>query len=309
MSRLQGERSIDRNHAVVINQDPMNFKFDLKPPPPTNEGLNKVSKQNIRSGFFEIYVSRFDKSTSCEDIVNHIIRRTNCSADTFAVDMLANQHRLQRNTFISFKISTFRKDTCDMLLDEKLWAPNFSARLFDHQPRKERNVNFENNPTGRRSQHDRNVRSENVPRSNHQRWQDRPEWLKKVSNEMNGPRNEYHANNEHNAPPNYLQRRRSMNSFQNPYQYMYQDQNGDPNSYYSPNADVPINFASRNIRGQSDVWSRNANHTNNENNWRRDQTFGLYDNNNQSNFWLHQMQHPPYQAQSRPLHTNCWSLV
>lgn len=106
-----------------------------------SSGLSqKANRQNTRQ-LHEIYVSPFGTEVECDQIEQHIMNNTTVNdVNTFVVEKLGVN--LKRKSFISFKISTLNHDVCECILNDHLWSPNQTARLFQkHSPKTNANNN------------------------------------------------------------------------------------------------------------------------------------------------------------------------
>lgn len=121
----------NQGHSSANNN---NDKVPLRPPANVARKSKQTKSSSHAGNVFEIYVSKFVPETTCEDIANHIAKSTSLQNDSqFNVELLSsNPNRLKRKTFVSFKVTALKKSVCDMILDEKVWSPKFSASLFDH---------------------------------------------------------------------------------------------------------------------------------------------------------------------------------
>lgn len=96
----------------------------LKPPqqPKNNATMN---------GVFEIHVSKFDNEYTENDLIEHIMQNTTIVvAEVFTVEALMSQNQSDERGYKSFKITTLKKQIYDEIMDESLWAPEFTARNF-----------------------------------------------------------------------------------------------------------------------------------------------------------------------------------
>lgn len=276
--RLHSIEDVSNIQNGVSNQNVMDQNFELKPPTfkRKSTNTNDARNQDRNSHLYEIHVTKFDKSMTSENIISHIVKRTNYSADTFAVDMLANPSRLKRKTFLSFKISTLRKDVCDTLLSDKLWAPNFSARLYDARSPKTKKANplvNQNKQTNREYQQNRKVTFNAEP---NQQLDQKRFTQTNTFFELDKPR-QYRDYVQHENPQNRIERGRFPNSYPNSYQT--NDRANKSNSRY--------------VSDQSDArnFHTNRNWNNNRNNWHRgpiDRQFS-----NQPIFRSYQTHHRP----------------
>lgn len=98
-----------------------------------------------------IYIAPFKTGVQEDDIVSHILGKTEISPDLFIVEKLVGKHEdIQRKTFVSFKISTFNSGVFNAILNDNIWGPHQSARPFDNA--KLNKPNFNNNNNNRRNE-------------------------------------------------------------------------------------------------------------------------------------------------------------
>lgn len=113
------------NDNKIVNQ-PL-----LRPPKVSKASavLNKTNKD-----FYEIYVSKFDTTVKCTDIIQHILNTTDLVNDELfnVVMLIGSNDRLKKKSFISFKITTLKEDVYLKILDETIWAPDYAATPFVH---------------------------------------------------------------------------------------------------------------------------------------------------------------------------------
>lgn len=98
---------------------------------------------------FDIHVSPFDTDITSDEIVAHILNKTDIQdANLFIVEKLVGKREeIQRKTFVSFKISTSHQNIFNTLMNKSVWGPNQSPRLFDDKKLKRRDgrSSFANN--------------------------------------------------------------------------------------------------------------------------------------------------------------------
>lgn len=86
---------------------------------------------------FEIYLSEFHHLTTKDEIA-HFILKSNPTLDTdsFIVQpLIGSKDKIERKSFISFKVTTLKKSVYDIILDNNLWSPDFSAKPFVKSPK------------------------------------------------------------------------------------------------------------------------------------------------------------------------------
>lgn len=215
-------------HGDGSHQTSMNFDDELKPPNSNRMKANPVTSNQTK--LHEIFVTQFDPSVECEHIIRHILKRTKISADSFAVEkLIGSKERLKRKTYISFKISTVKNDVCKTLLNEKLWAPDFTARIFDRDPPKTKN---DGRGVSNKYERDSNQRYNNGAKYEQNR-QQRPYQTKR-----NSKPNERRAGNDNNGPSDYYQRRNFphwANNSHREYENNYRSRNMNPSYENRPN--------------------------------------------------------------------------
>lgn len=114
--------------------------------PPKQPPIKPLSE----NGVFSIYVSKFDPSTNCDEIKQHIIDSIqSISCDSFTVEMLIGlNENIEKKTYVSFKITTLRRSIYEKIIDKNIWEPNFQAKCFDlnatnKKKGAQKNVHFE----------------------------------------------------------------------------------------------------------------------------------------------------------------------
>lgn len=105
--------------------------FELEPPE------ERIKPKQLRSTY-EIYVSKFKNTTTAQNIVQHIIGKSNIKdRDLFSVELMVKQkEKIPKLSYVSFKITTCSSKVNDELLKEEIWAPHFSAVPFSSQNEK-----------------------------------------------------------------------------------------------------------------------------------------------------------------------------
>lgn len=79
------------------------------------------------NSIFEIYASKFDHSMTCEEISSYIVNNT-----TLENSEQFNVMKIKHKSCAAFKITVLKKDVFDLIMDERIWSPNFNACLFDN---------------------------------------------------------------------------------------------------------------------------------------------------------------------------------
>lgn len=110
--------------------------------PPIHK-VNVTASSTIGENVYDIYVSQFNPTTTCDDIVNHIAANTDFTSDDFEVILLANKRlmKFKAYSYVSFKISTSAVNVYNDILNEKLWAPDFSAKPYNQKSSNKSNSN------------------------------------------------------------------------------------------------------------------------------------------------------------------------
>lgn len=99
----------------------------LKPP-------DKTENNDIESsdGIYRIHVSRFHINTTELDIQKHILDNTNISnVDTFKIHKLVSQREENKSKYVSFKITTLKREDYMKIINENIWLPDFQARNYN----------------------------------------------------------------------------------------------------------------------------------------------------------------------------------
>lgn len=110
----------------------------------TQAKKNKTEKQQqtqkkiipaiSKNGVFSIHVSNFEIGTKTDDIEKIILEKTDIISASFSVEKMRSR-RLKHHPkpFASFKISTFKKDICERMLENDVWGSNRNVRIFDEK--------------------------------------------------------------------------------------------------------------------------------------------------------------------------------
>lgn len=105
--------------------------------------LKPPKEENQREkGLYEIFISKFATETTEKQIEEHIIDNTNINKDTFKIEKLISKKEENKKKYVSFKISTFKKEIYNEIIDEKLWAPEFNARDYVESFKKKIQINY-----------------------------------------------------------------------------------------------------------------------------------------------------------------------
>lgn len=101
--------------------------------------LNQPSQRVDIDFQHSIHVTKFSTSTKVSDIIDFITQKTSLEVNkSFIVRKLIKpKTNMKRISFVSFKISASNADTCDILLNEDLWAPHFTASRFVNKENKQ----------------------------------------------------------------------------------------------------------------------------------------------------------------------------
>lgn len=122
-----------RGKNVVLNSN-------LSPDAPTfnisdingnnNNNNDNLNQNKTLTGIYDIYIAKFEKGTTSENIVNKVLESTDISdAKLFHVQMLGG--RRHHHNFASFKITTVDRAICQKILQMN-WNPQ-NARLFKQE--------------------------------------------------------------------------------------------------------------------------------------------------------------------------------
>ena len=195
---------------------------------PNDEQQNKNNKtKNIKknAGHYEIFVSKFDKQTTTDDIISRICGSINdIDLDSFSVQKIGGFRR--HHTFASFKVSTVSyKICCDIICMD--WGQQ-KAKIFSHRdsssPRRNNNGRNDNRRPTRGTYGNRDT--------------DRHRYNRRNNNNNN---RDNHRNNNNNNRDN-----RPRNNRRNNYRDGYQRDNGNRRERYNPNRRIDRPNYSRN---------------------------------------------------------------
>lgn len=181
LPREQNKSRASNLPHIVENKPPTNL--DLRPPSSKDAAEASSSSDNV----FDIYVSKFETDVECEGISNHIIRELKIKNDDFTVTKLVNDRILKSENFsyVSFKVSTNDQNIYNHILNDKLWAPDFSAVPFNKKSsRKRDNKNKMKNDSEKQKQPElrppKSVSSKNGANQNKNRRSEKKETRKNV---------------------------------------------------------------------------------------------------------------------------------
>lgn len=97
-----------------------------------NENLQNVPES------FDIFVPHFPPSTECDAISALIVAETGLDADSFTVSkMIGPKKNIKYVKLMNFRIKTSNKETYDVILNNKTWAPLNTAVPFNVNARTE----------------------------------------------------------------------------------------------------------------------------------------------------------------------------
>lgn len=188
-------------------------KTNLKPPVQINEDKD----------IYEIHVSRFDVSTTEEEINDHIMKNTQInSRDLFKVHKLISANK-RKQDYTTFKITTLTKNLYEMIKEEQIWAPNFEAR--EYMKTNKRNELNENGNYRQNREKTYNRPYEYNKYKNYNRGYDMRKRVINRQNEQYSIQNTPRMTQNINKTPNNIQNRNIQNGQQNIQQNI---QNGTP---------------------------------------------------------------------------------
>lgn len=142
---LDGMSQSLQPNATTIS--PLQQALLTHPPPPIQRPsiiLHPPSEdKTVPKGVFEIHISKFRNDTSEESISEYILERSSIKdPNLFTVELLVKRNEdVKRKKHVSFKVTTLRHKVYEILMDERLWAPNFSARDFSKNNDRPTNIN------------------------------------------------------------------------------------------------------------------------------------------------------------------------
>lgn len=210
-----------------------------------------------------VYVSKFIKNVQSDDIVAHILQKTNIpDPKLFVVDKLVGQREdIHRKTYVSFKITTLNIDVYNAILNNEIWAPNQSARPFDNDADKKKK---DNRFLDQRQPRDYDFFNENNFNGNQQNFRNSRRGGSNRNRNFQGVYHDgrYNNNQYQNFPPNFA----PPPHFEQPSFYGYRQfdprrLNADgfrfygnrppPQSYYTPSFPDPRRFNDNSYRNKS----------------------------------------------------------
>lgn len=118
-------------HLIPTDNHPITQKQQLRPPKPVM--AKNTNKPNVSGNtqLYEIFVSKFDVDITNDAIVTHIIDNTSLEDNSHF-----NVEKINFGKFAAFKVIALKKQVCDLILDERIWAPEYKAALFNHSSSK-----------------------------------------------------------------------------------------------------------------------------------------------------------------------------
>lgn len=118
-------QSIPTQNIATDNNQSSN---ELQPP------VEKI-KPKVSRSIYQIYVSKFKNDTTPDKIIKHVITKSLVKdQDLFSVEMLVKpKEKVQKLSYVSFKITTCSENVYDAIMNEEIWAPNFTAAPFMDQ--------------------------------------------------------------------------------------------------------------------------------------------------------------------------------
>lgn len=101
---------------------------DLEPP-------EEKSKPKPSRSIYELFVSKFKNDTTVDKIIQHVINKTEIKdPELFSVEMLVKANgNVQKLSYVSFKITTCSEKVYEAIMNDGVWAPNFTAVPFIDQ--------------------------------------------------------------------------------------------------------------------------------------------------------------------------------
>lgn len=95
----------------------------------------ETDPQHSDAVVYSIHVSKFPLDMTPDGIIAYITSKDgNLKADSFQVHLLPNGKRKKTpRQHLSFKISTLNRSVYDQILNNNLWAPEFTARVFQKE--------------------------------------------------------------------------------------------------------------------------------------------------------------------------------
>lgn len=144
---IQQIASIDRRLQIIeetISALPTNNSIiDLTE---SNNLITTATKTKSNSteycvNVFEIHISKFPTSTTCDNVKRLICDKLRLRNDIFEVIKLVRPNaKLNKLTFVSFKISTENKAVFDSIMDENIWSPHFTVAKFINKQKPKQNI-------------------------------------------------------------------------------------------------------------------------------------------------------------------------
>lgn len=185
-----------------INTKPRGVKAVQISAIPRNNNNNEIDPN---SGHYEIYIAKFEKTITCENVVDRIISSTNISDKRlFNVQMLGGKR--DYHTFVSFKATTLDHDICNSILNMD-WNEQNASIFTSTSSHKKGNHEHPKNKSHRNNNKRQNHDPSKDQRNNRNRRDNQHNYYDQT------PR--YHNRNynfEHRVPRNNYQHYRSYDN-------------------------------------------------------------------------------------------------
>lgn len=189
---------------------------------------------------YEIHVSRFDVSTKEEDITEHIMMNTRiASRELFKVHKLISKDT-QTQDYTTFKITTLANNIYEMIMEERIWAPDFKAREYMKSNKGNEMNKYGNYKQNRENKYKRSYEYTKPKNYNYKRFDSRKGLINRP-NEQNSMQNTPRPQSMNNTPKN--KQNRNINNGQQSAQNVTPRNNGNNgNNFMNQNAQQILQY-------------------------------------------------------------------
>lgn len=126
VTSIQQIADVDRRLKIVEN-----FVSGFNKNDNTTTNIRDSVNNNDVAEIYEIYVSKFPPTTTCDDIVQRIVDKLKLNRGVFDVTrLLRHKANIKKLSFVSFKVSTLNKEVFESIIDKNIWSPQYNVSKF-----------------------------------------------------------------------------------------------------------------------------------------------------------------------------------
>lgn len=207
--------------------------------PPQTKTKPKQPKKDDVNSVFEIYVSKFDQSTTCDGIVAHIVNNTSLeNNDQF------NVAKIKYKLSVAYKITVLKKEVFDLIMDNSIRSPDYSACLFDNSKANKPNEHHKNGQVQNKSENSTDFIDNGGQNSNQLRQQSKI--VKQITDSSKNARkqtpkqtNIRATKTPSRALPQTVKKTHSFRTNAQSYQFQNQQSNPAPLIYTQASSSIP----------------------------------------------------------------------